>query len=171
MSGAYLQKDAPTLRYRLVRGPDGTGRDVIVVPCYVWYAQDRTGKLFRSAFVRTSLFSITSTLRTNQPTVSLLHCPSLIFSPLPSNQALRLAPYNVPSRPYASISSEAAAADFTDEAHSADSTLEPPENPTQETVEELLRKKNEVAKGDLQATTNTKPVLGIGGFTSSIKIN
>ncbi|KAM1262509.1 hypothetical protein ACFX13_028295 [Malus domestica] len=82
-----------------------------------------------------------------------------------------LAPYNVPSRPYASISSEAAAADFTDEAHSADSTLEPPENPTQETVEELLRKKNEVAKGDLQATTNTKPVLGIGGFTSSIKIN
>ncbi|KAM2143280.1 hypothetical protein ACFX1R_047099 [Malus domestica] len=65
--------------------------------------------------------------------------------PLPSNQALRLAPYNVPSRPYASISSEAAAANFTNEAHSVDSTLEPPENPTQETVEELLRKKNKVA--------------------------
>ena len=156
--------------------------------------------------VRTSLSSITSTLRTNRPTVSLLHSPFLRFSPLPPNQgtlylslslslslslarstlkrtfltqfcdlnlklALRLAPYNVPSRPYASISSEAAAADFTDEAHSADSTLEPPENPTQETVEELLRKKNEVAKGGLQATANTTPVLGIGGFTSSIKIN
>ncbi|CAN6571978.1 unnamed protein product [Malus baccata var. baccata] len=96
--------------------------------------------------VRTSLSSITSTLRTNRPTVSLLHSPSLRFSPLPPNQALRLAPYNVPSRPYASISSEAAAADFTDEAHSADSTLEPPENPTQDTVEELLRKKNDVAR-------------------------
>ncbi|XP_068303327.1 uncharacterized protein [Pyrus communis] len=95
---------------------------------------------------RTSLSSVTSTLRTNRPTVSLLHSPSLRFSPLPPNQALRLAPYNVPSRPYASISSEAAAADFTDEAHSADSTLEPPENPTQDTVEELLRKKNDVAR-------------------------
>ncbi|KAM0996353.1 hypothetical protein ACFX13_006425 [Malus domestica] len=96
--------------------------------------------------VCTSLSSITSTLRTNRPTVSLLHSPSLLFSPLPSNQALRHAPYNVHSRPYASISYEAAAADFTDEAHSADSTLEPPENPTQETVEELLRKKNKVAR-------------------------
>ncbi|XP_050155503.1 uncharacterized protein LOC126629492 isoform X6 [Malus sylvestris] len=95
--------------------------------------------------VRTSFSSITSTLRTNRPTVSLLHSISLIFSPLPSNQALRLAPYNVPSRPYASISSEAAAANLTDEAHSADSTLEPLENMTQETMGELLRKKNEVA--------------------------
>ncbi|XP_009360570.2 tRNA (guanosine(18)-2'-O)-methyltransferase isoform X1 [Pyrus x bretschneideri] len=95
---------------------------------------------------RTSLSSVTSTLRTNRPTVSLLHSPSLRFSPLPPNQGLRLAPYNVPSRPYASISSEATAADFTDEAHSADSTLEPPENPTQDTVEELLRKKNDVAR-------------------------
>ncbi|KAM0986006.1 hypothetical protein ACFX13_013465 [Malus domestica] len=97
--------------------------------------------------VRTSLSSITSTLRTNQPTVSLLHFPSLIFSLLPSNQAFRLAPYNVLSLPYALISSEAVVANFTDEAHSADSTLEPLENPTQEIVEELLRKKNE----DLQA--------------------
>ncbi|KAB2610340.1 hypothetical protein D8674_018372 [Pyrus ussuriensis x Pyrus communis] len=96
--------------------------------------------------VRTSLSSITSTLLTNRPTVSLLHSLSLRFSPLPPSQALRLAPYNVPSRPYASISSEAAAVDFTDEAHSADSTLEPPENPTQDTVEELLRKKNDVAR-------------------------
>ncbi|XP_050110848.1 uncharacterized protein LOC126589564 [Malus sylvestris] len=116
-----------------------------MVPCYVWYAHDITGELFYSAFgkrkternqnvkmtnrpticktlVCTSLSSITSTLRTNRPTVSLLHSPSLLFSPLPSNQ------------------------DFTDEAHSADSTLEPPENPTQETVEELLRKKNKVAR-------------------------
>ncbi|CAN6692635.1 unnamed protein product [Malus baccata var. baccata] len=61
-------------------------------------------------------------------------------------EALRLAPYNVPLWPYASISSEAAAADFTNEAYSADSTLEPPENLTQETVEELLRKKNEVVR-------------------------
>ncbi|XP_050155499.1 uncharacterized protein LOC126629492 isoform X3 [Malus sylvestris] len=68
--------------------------------------------------VRTSFSSITSTLRTNRPTVSLLHSISLIFSPLPSNQ---------------------------DEAHSADSTLEPLENMTQETMGELLRKKNEVA--------------------------
>ncbi|KAM1717426.1 hypothetical protein ACFX11_025261 [Malus domestica] len=30
--------------------------------------------------------------------------------------------------------------------HSVDSTLESPENPTQETVEELMRKKNEVAR-------------------------
>ncbi|RXI06910.1 hypothetical protein DVH24_026046 [Malus domestica] len=169
MSGVYLQK---TLRHLgTVWYADRTGRDETRRNSGSMLYLDRTGKLFRSAFVRTSLSSITSTLRTNQPTVSLLPFPSLIFSPLPSNQALRLAPYNVPSRPYASISSEAAAADFTDEAHSADSTLEPPENPTQETVEELLRKKNEVAKGDLQATTNTKPVLGIRGFTSSIKIN
>ncbi|CAN6571977.1 unnamed protein product [Malus baccata var. baccata] len=96
--------------------------------------------------VPTSLSSITSTLRTNRPTVSLLHSPSLRFSPPPPNQALWLAPCNVPLRPYASISSEAAAADFTDESHSEDSTLEPPENPTQDTVEELLRKKNDVAR-------------------------
>ncbi|CAN6565739.1 unnamed protein product [Malus baccata var. baccata] len=96
--------------------------------------------------VRTSLSSITSTLRTNRPTVSLLYSPFILFSPLPSNQALRLAPYNDHSRPYALISSEAAAVNFTDEAHSADSTLEPLENLTQETVEELLRKKNKVAR-------------------------
>ncbi|TQE03803.1 hypothetical protein C1H46_010610 [Malus baccata] len=96
--------------------------------------------------VRTSLSSITSTLRTNRPTVALLYSPFILFSPLPSNQALRLAPYNDHSRPYALISSEAAAVNFTDEAHSADSTLEPLENLTQETVEELLRKKNKVAR-------------------------
>ncbi|RXI02794.1 hypothetical protein DVH24_002872 [Malus domestica] len=79
--------------------------------------------------VCTSLSSTTFPLRTNRPTISLLHSPSLLFSSLPSNQVLRLASYNVPSRPYASISSEAATADFTNEAHSADSTLELLENP------------------------------------------
>ncbi|XP_008376304.4 uncharacterized protein [Malus domestica] len=42
--------------------------------------------------VRTSFSSITSTLRTNRPAVSLLHSISLIFSPLPSNQDLTLEP-------------------------------------------------------------------------------
>ncbi|TQE11831.1 hypothetical protein C1H46_002465 [Malus baccata] len=85
---------------------------------------------------------------TNRPTV----CKTLVRTSLSSITGPfelidpPLAPYNVPLWPYASISSEAAAADFTNEAYSADSTLEPPENLTQETVEELLRKKNKVAR-------------------------
>ncbi|PQM40484.1 uncharacterized protein Pyn_15159 [Prunus yedoensis var. nudiflora] len=95
--------------------------------------------------VRTSLSSISSSLRASGPPIPLLHSPSLRFSPLFSpNQGLRLASHNVPSRPYASISTEAA--DFTDEAQSTDSTLEPPENPTQDTVEQLLKQKNDVAR-------------------------
>ncbi|BFG26607.1 hypothetical protein CerSpe_128810 [Prunus speciosa] len=95
--------------------------------------------------VRTSLSSISSSLRASGPPIPLLHSPSLRFSPLLSpNQGLRLASHNVPSRPYASISTEAA--DFTDEAQSTDSTLEPPENPTQDTVEQLLKQKNDVAR-------------------------
>lgn len=95
--------------------------------------------------VRTSLSSISSSLRASGPPIPLLHSPSLRFSPpLSPNQGLRLASHNVPSRPYASISTEAA--DFTDEAQSTDSTLEPPENPTQDTVEQLLKQKNDVGR-------------------------
>ncbi|BBN68178.1 tRNA/rRNA methyltransferase SpoU family protein [Prunus dulcis] len=95
--------------------------------------------------VRTSLSSISSSLRASGPPIPLLHSPSLRFSPLLSpNQGLRLASHNVPSRPYASISTEAV--DFTDEAQFTDSTLEPPEIPKQDTVEQLLKQKNDVGR-------------------------
>ncbi|KAH0973663.1 hypothetical protein GBA52_025819 [Prunus armeniaca] len=69
------------------------------------------------------------------------HCKTLVHTSL-SSIRLTLASHNVPSRPY--ISTEAA--DFADEAHSIDSTLEPPEYPTLDSVEQLLTQKNDVAR-------------------------
>lgn len=96
--------------------------------------------------VHTSLASISSSLRTHGRFIPLLNSPALRFSPLHSpNKGLRLIQNNVPSRPYASISAEAA--DFTDEAaHSPNATLDPSEDPTQDTVEHLLTHRDDVAR-------------------------